>query len=216
MAPGYAYPGVPAYLCGHNLLKSHGVAVDLYRKKGYKGKIGITMDSYWYEPKTNSTSDALAAEQAYQFYVSLAINSSSPSNCSVMHFRPSSPHFFHSSSPPPLDGLVCAPHLLRRRQLSARHDQSNRQIEQGTGPGQVQAAQVHCRGDSVTQMLLRLLRLQYVHVAKGDPQRLEEQCQLLGALGGARRRSGVRLGSQLEDSQLLLVCSESMICLGPN
>lgn len=69
MAPGYSYPGVPSYLCAHNVLKSHAVAVDLYRKSGHKGKIGITLDCYWYEPKTNSTSDALAAEQAYQFYV---------------------------------------------------------------------------------------------------------------------------------------------------
>lgn len=72
MAPGYAFPGVPAYLCGHNVLKSHAVAVELFRKKGYRGKIGITMDCYWFEPKSSSVSDASAVEQAYQFYVSIA------------------------------------------------------------------------------------------------------------------------------------------------
>lgn len=69
MAPGFAFPGVPSYLCGHNMLKAHAVTVDSFRKKGYRGKIGITMDCYWYEPKTSSYSDALAVEQAYQFYV---------------------------------------------------------------------------------------------------------------------------------------------------
>lgn len=69
MAPGYSFPGVPSYLCGHNMLKSHGTVVDLYRRKGYKGKIGITADCFWYEPKTSSSADAAAVETAYQFYV---------------------------------------------------------------------------------------------------------------------------------------------------
>lgn len=69
MAPGYKDPGYPAYLCGHNLLKAHSAAVDSFRRQGYPGKIGITMDCYWHEPKTSSLSDAAAVEQAYQFYV---------------------------------------------------------------------------------------------------------------------------------------------------
>lgn len=74
MAPGYIYPGVPSYLCTHNLLKAHAVAVDLYRRRGYNGKIGITVDSFWFEPKTSSYSDQLAVEHAIEFYVSGAVN----------------------------------------------------------------------------------------------------------------------------------------------
>lgn len=69
LAPGYAEPGNLAYLCVHNLLKSHAQIVNIYRNSGQKGKIGIAMDTFWFEPKTNSDSDAIAADQAYQFFV---------------------------------------------------------------------------------------------------------------------------------------------------
>ncbi|XP_067646011.1 myrosinase 1 [Eurosta solidaginis] len=72
MAPAYAYPGIPSYMCAHNLLKAHAEAVQLYREKYQSlqgGKIGITMDSSWMEPKTDSEEDRAASERAMQFYL---------------------------------------------------------------------------------------------------------------------------------------------------
>lgn len=72
MAPAYNYPGIPAYLCGHNLLKAHAEVYHMYQKN-YKhrqhGKIGITLDTIWYEPKTHSEQDRKASEAALQFYL---------------------------------------------------------------------------------------------------------------------------------------------------
>lgn len=72
MAPSYNYPGIPAYLCGHNLLKAHAEVVHMYRNEyqaKQKGKIGITLDTSWPEAKTNSDEDKEASERAMQFYV---------------------------------------------------------------------------------------------------------------------------------------------------
>ncbi|XP_037936568.1 lactase-phlorizin hydrolase-like [Teleopsis dalmanni] len=72
MAPSLNYPGIPSYLCAHNLLKAHAEVVHMYRdnyKNSQKGKIGITLDVSWPEPKTNSPEDHAASEQAMQFYV---------------------------------------------------------------------------------------------------------------------------------------------------
>ncbi|XP_004520230.1 myrosinase 1 [Ceratitis capitata] len=72
MAPSYNYPGIPNYLCAHNLLKTHAEVVHMYRDKYQqlqKGKIGITMDTSWMEPKTDSDDDREASERALQFYL---------------------------------------------------------------------------------------------------------------------------------------------------
>ncbi|KAK6157848.1 hypothetical protein DH2020_012096 [Rehmannia glutinosa] len=58
------------YIVGHNMLLSHAAVVDIYKKK-YKvkqqGSIGITLDTYWYEPATNSSADIRATQRAIDF-----------------------------------------------------------------------------------------------------------------------------------------------------
>ncbi|XP_055379058.1 myrosinase 1 [Condylostylus longicornis] len=72
MAPALEYPGIPSYLCGHNVLKAHADVVHMYRndfQERQNGKIGITLDVSWPEPKTDSPSDLEASEMGMQFYV---------------------------------------------------------------------------------------------------------------------------------------------------
>ncbi|CAD7080820.1 unnamed protein product [Hermetia illucens] len=72
MAPAYAYGGIPAYLCGHNLLKAHAEAVHLYRNQfqpTQKGKIGITLDISYPHPKEDDDEHKEASEMALQFYI---------------------------------------------------------------------------------------------------------------------------------------------------
>ncbi|EDW73065.2 uncharacterized protein Dwil_GK16842 [Drosophila willistoni] len=73
MAPSYDFPGIPAYLCTHNMLKAHAEVVHMYREqfqKRQRGRMGITIDSSWMQPKdANSPEDREASERALQFYV---------------------------------------------------------------------------------------------------------------------------------------------------
>lgn len=72
MAPALEYPGIPAYLCGHNILKAHAEVYHMYKnnyKEKQQGKIGFTLDLITPEPKTGSESDKEAAELVYQFYL---------------------------------------------------------------------------------------------------------------------------------------------------
>ncbi|XP_039965419.1 myrosinase 1-like [Bactrocera tryoni] len=72
MAPSINYPGIPNYLCGHNLLKTHAEVVHMYRdqyQELQKGKIGMTMDTSYMQPKTDSDDDREASERALQFYI---------------------------------------------------------------------------------------------------------------------------------------------------
>ncbi|XP_049541756.1 myrosinase 1-like [Anopheles darlingi] len=72
MAPALDYPGIASYLCGHNLLKAHAEAVHMYRRifqPKQQGQIGITLDTSWPEPATNSEEDRNASEMAAQFYL---------------------------------------------------------------------------------------------------------------------------------------------------
>ncbi|KAJ3641010.1 hypothetical protein Zmor_027539 [Zophobas morio] len=70
-APAYVEsPGIGLYLCGKTILLAHAKAYRLYdnefRHTQY-GIVGITIDSIWAEPKTNSTVDVIAAEREMQF-----------------------------------------------------------------------------------------------------------------------------------------------------
>ncbi|XP_019165735.1 PREDICTED: beta-glucosidase 6-like [Ipomoea nil] len=77
LAPGRCTGGCPAgnsstepYIVAHNLLLAHAAAVNIYRNK-YKAKqggtIGISLDSFWYEPLSNSTADLEARQRALDF-----------------------------------------------------------------------------------------------------------------------------------------------------
>ncbi|XP_055527102.1 myrosinase 1-like, partial [Wyeomyia smithii] len=74
MSPGYDFAGVPAYLCVHNVLLSHAEAVNFYRTQfqpTQNGIIGLTIDSFWNEPRGDSIDDKEASELAMQFDVSI-------------------------------------------------------------------------------------------------------------------------------------------------
>ncbi|KAF2293638.1 hypothetical protein GH714_003596 [Hevea brasiliensis] len=58
------------YIVSHNLLLAHAATVELYRKKYQArqyGKIGITLNSMWFEPYSNSAIDKEAARTALDF-----------------------------------------------------------------------------------------------------------------------------------------------------
>lgn len=70
-APGRISNQEP-YQAGHNLLKAHAKAVDVYRKKylsTQKGRIGITNNCDWREPLTDSPKDQAAAQRALEFFL---------------------------------------------------------------------------------------------------------------------------------------------------
>ncbi|GLV37189.1 uncharacterized protein CBL_01981 [Carabus blaptoides fortunei] len=69
MAPAYHSDGIADYLCGRTVLLAHAKAYHLYNKQfreKQQGRVGITIDSSWFEPETNSTEDKNAAERAVQ------------------------------------------------------------------------------------------------------------------------------------------------------
>ncbi|KAG2309628.1 hypothetical protein Bca52824_029376 [Brassica carinata] len=58
------------YIVGHNLILSHGAAVEVYRKKykaSQKGQVGIALNAGWNLPYTESAEDRLAAARAMAF-----------------------------------------------------------------------------------------------------------------------------------------------------
>ncbi|XP_075977475.1 myrosinase 1-like [Anticarsia gemmatalis] len=69
-APGGRASGFEDYMCGHNVLRAHGMVYDLYDREyrhRVKGGMGITLDIAWMEGITSSTEDQIAAETARQF-----------------------------------------------------------------------------------------------------------------------------------------------------
>ncbi|KAK3598305.1 hypothetical protein CHS0354_029215 [Potamilus streckersoni] len=69
-APGVHEPSEGAYKVAHNIIRSHVKAYHTYDKHFrslYHGKVGITIDCDWKQPKTSSALDRYAAERALQF-----------------------------------------------------------------------------------------------------------------------------------------------------
>lgn len=70
-APGKKSNDLP-YLAGHQLIKAHAKAVDIYRKfyqTEQKGQIGITNNCDWREPLTTDPKDQEAAQRALEFFL---------------------------------------------------------------------------------------------------------------------------------------------------
>ncbi|CAG9772708.1 unnamed protein product [Ceutorhynchus assimilis] len=68
-APGIKSPGLGSYLCGKNILLAHAKAYRLYQadfKNTQQGKVGITIDSIWAEPKSKSQQDQDASDREMQ------------------------------------------------------------------------------------------------------------------------------------------------------
>ncbi|GLT37435.1 hypothetical protein SLA2020_117530 [Shorea laevis] len=60
------------YIVAHHLILAHAAAVQRYREKyqeKQKGRIGIILDFFWYEPLTRSKADNYAAQRARDFHV---------------------------------------------------------------------------------------------------------------------------------------------------
>ncbi|XP_025092494.1 LOW QUALITY PROTEIN: lactase-phlorizin hydrolase-like [Pomacea canaliculata] len=76
---GYSAPGVKqnngTYVGAYIVLKSHAAAYRLYDTQYrpiQQGQVGITLDSYWYEPKDhNNASDVTAQARAMSFWLGL-------------------------------------------------------------------------------------------------------------------------------------------------
>ena len=71
---GYFAPGrvsnTEPYVAAHNLLRAHAYMVDVYRREfqpTQRGAIGITNNSDWHEPHTDSEADRAAAQRALEF-----------------------------------------------------------------------------------------------------------------------------------------------------
>ncbi|WCJ19268.1 beta glucosidase 12 [Euphorbia peplus] len=61
---------IEPYIAGHYLLLAHAAAVELYKEKyqiSQKGQIGISLNSVWMVPYSNSHKDKLAADRALAF-----------------------------------------------------------------------------------------------------------------------------------------------------
>ncbi|PSN48334.1 hypothetical protein C0J52_03416 [Blattella germanica] len=72
LAPGVNSPHVGKYLAIHTLIKAHARVYRMYHNDFHtqRGKVGIALNSRWFEPRDNSsTADKEAAERALEFEV---------------------------------------------------------------------------------------------------------------------------------------------------
>jgi beta-glucosidase/6-phospho-beta-glucosidase/beta-galactosidase len=72
-APGRtSNPGHEVYRAGHNLLLAHAQGVNVYRQKyqkTQKGRIGLTLNTPWWEPHSDSHDDVIMAKRAMDFFL---------------------------------------------------------------------------------------------------------------------------------------------------
>ncbi|XP_044269424.1 myrosinase 1-like [Tribolium madens] len=69
-APGFKTSGLADYQCAHTILKSHAKVYHMYEEEFREkqgGRVGIVIDSMWFEPGSGSDKDVEAAERARQF-----------------------------------------------------------------------------------------------------------------------------------------------------
>ncbi|KAM3362606.1 beta-glucosidase 18 [Capsicum galapagoense] len=60
------------FIAAHNMILSHASAVRIYRttyQERQGGMVGISLDTQWYEPYSNSSEDIAATQRARSFYV---------------------------------------------------------------------------------------------------------------------------------------------------
>ncbi|XP_066248601.1 myrosinase 1-like [Euwallacea similis] len=68
-APGIISPGIGSYLCGKTVLIAHAKAYRIYQAEfahSQQGKVGITIDSGWAEPRHGNMDDQDAADREMQ------------------------------------------------------------------------------------------------------------------------------------------------------
>lgn len=66
--------GIGEYLCGHTLIMAHASVYRMYDvefKQTQRGRVGLVVDDFWYEPATDKPEDIEAAERKLQFTVSI-------------------------------------------------------------------------------------------------------------------------------------------------
>lgn len=64
--------GIGEYLCSYNVLRSHAAVYHMYNEEFREkqgGKIGMTLDTHWYEPVTDSEEDIAAQQRRLHFTV---------------------------------------------------------------------------------------------------------------------------------------------------
>lgn len=76
LAPSMTAAGIGDYMCSYTLLLAHAKAYHLYDREfrpTQHGEIGITMDSFWFQPASESPADIEAADRMFDFFVSVYV-----------------------------------------------------------------------------------------------------------------------------------------------
>lgn len=71
MAPSYNHPGIPNYLCGHNLLKAHAKVYHMYKNKFSDQNGELKIVTCFPSLPSSSSSSVTSLIAAYMFLHSL-------------------------------------------------------------------------------------------------------------------------------------------------